>query len=634
MQCSNLRARLETFGDRHVYFLLEQGTVGQRSFVELAAEVGELVDHLRLQHVGPGWRVGIVGPNSIDWLVWDLALMEIGCTVIAFPDEVLLQRGAAVFELYDLAFVARARGNDNPALAGSAHTCWLDDRKPILTARGPTGSSPFPVQEVCALSFSSGASGVPKCLMINPHGIASDVLSYVPEFELRPDDRILLFLPLTLQQQRLLAYAAYWHGISIALCRPEQLFEAMAALRPTLCLAPPLLYEGIYERFAAALEELPARRRRWAESLRSLAKKLPAPLGAPLRRVLFKRVYAALGGNMRLMMTGMAPIKRAVLEWFEELHVPLYEAYGLTETGVIASNTPRAKRIGSVGKPVKGSRIALGEDGEILVHREQFASFGYLPWDGSGEPFQPGAPVATGDIGRFDADGYLYLLGRKKEVIITAQGYKVHPERIESLLNRHPSIAQAVVLGDEQKSLVCVICIRKARTPELEEEIAGEVQRVNDGLDTSARIGKVVLTQERFTLANGLLTRSMKLDRRAIAKRFAMELFGQGDAVAEPTAEELAEVDAELLAIVQETWQVVLGKRNIPLKAAFFDLGGDSLTAMRSMTHLEERLSTAITIRDLYQDPTILGVARLLTRERRAANRERAAAVEMEEGVI
>lgn len=633
MQCSNLRARLATFPDRSIYFLGEQGAVGQRSFAELATEVGELVEHLRLQKVQPGWRVGIVGPNCIDWLVWDLALMELGCTVVAFPDEVL-QRDATIFEVYDLAFIARARANESPVLAGSPHTCWLDERRPMIRARAATGSAPFPVGEVCALSFSSGASGIPKCLMINPHGIEWDVLNYVPEFELRVDDRILLFLPLTLQQQRLLVYAAYWHGIGVALCRPEQLFEAFLALRPTLCLAPPLLYEGIYDRFVAALEELPARQRKWAESLRALARKLPGKLGAPLRRVLFKRVYAALGGRMRLMMTGMAPIKRVVLDWFEELHLPLYEAYGLTETGVIASNTPGAKRVGSVGKPVKGSRIELGADGEVLVYREQFASFGYLPWDGSGEPFKPGAPVATGDIGRFDADGFLYLLGRKKEVIITAQGYKVHPERVEALLNRHPLIAQACVLGDEQKSLVCVICLRKTKTALAEEEIAREVQHVNDGLESSARIGKVVLTEERFTLANGLLTRSMKLDRRAIAKRFAMELFGRAAPVPEPTAEELAEVDADLLSIVQETWQAVLGKRHLPLKAAFFDLGGDSLTAMRSLTHLEERVATAISIRDLYQDPTILGVARLLTRERRARAREQAAEVAMEEGVI
>src|SRR5262249_34954974 len=154
-----------------------------------------------------------------------------------------------------------------------------------------------------------------------------------------------------------------------------------------------------------------ARKKKLVQTLRAAARAVPRVLAQPLRRVLFGPVYAALGGRMRTMLTGMAPIKRPTLEFFDELGLPLYEAYGLTETGVIASNTPAAKRLGSVGKPAKGCRITLGDDSEILVHREQFASFGYLE-SSQGPTFVAGEPLATGDIGRFDEDGFLYLLGR------------------------------------------------------------------------------------------------------------------------------------------------------------------------------------------------------------------------------
>jgi len=635
MDCTNMRPRLESFGGRYIHYLQADRTPARCSFAEFARQAGELIDHLRSCDVVRGWRVGLLGPNCLDWLIWDLALIELGCTVVALPEELLSQHGAAVFEKYDLSFIVRSRNAAAASLADHPHACWMELRTAPTSCRRATGAVPFPIDEdVCALAFSSGSSGTPKCLMINRRGIEWDVTHYVPEYQLRPSDRLLVFLPLTLQQQRLLVYSAYWHGVSIALAPAEQLFEALAKLQPSLCLAPPLLYEGIHERFLGALDEMSARRRTAVRRLRSVVRLLPAWMAWPLRRVLFGRIYSALGGRMRMMLTGMAPIKRATLEFFDELALPLYEAYGLTETGVIASNTPSAKRTGSVGKPVKGCRITLQEDGEVLVHRQQLASFGYLD-RGSGPVFSPGEAVATGDIGRVDADGFLYLLGRKKELIITAQGLKIHPERIESLLNGHPLIAQAVVLGDEQKCLVCLVSVRTSKTPEVEREIAAEVTRVNEQSEAGARIGKVVVTQERFTLTNGLLTRSLKLDRRAIAERFSVELFGRAAVQLEPTAAELGQVDPQLLSLVREIWQEVLGRARLPLKATFFDLGGDSLAAMRTLTRLQERLTTQITIRELYQDPTILGVARALTNERRAlAEETEAVPIEMDEGVI
>lgn len=637
MNFTNLRPKLHTYTDRHIHYLGEDQSAQQISFPAFADQAGILVARLRLAGIEAGWRVGIVGPNSLDWLVWDLALMELGCTVVALPDELVQEQGAQLVETYDLSLLALARDGALGALRGHPNAVWLDQRGAgTLPWRTRSGRVPFPVPDVCALAFSSGVSGTPKCLLINRRGIEWDVEHFVPSFQPWPQDRLLLFLPLTHQQQRLLAYAAYWHGTAIVLTRAEQLFQAFEKLQPSLCLAPPLLYEGIYDRFMAALDEMGSRKRRTVGVLRTLARWLPGRLGAPLRKVMFQRIYATLGGKMRLMITGMAPIKRPALDFFAEMGIDLYEAYGLTETGVICANTPGASRIGSVGKPVKGCAITLGEGGEVLVQRTQFAAFGYLHPDGSCETFAPDSPMPTGDIGRFDADGYLYLLGRKKEIIITSQGHKIHPERIEALLNADVAVSQAVVVGDQQKQLVALLSLRKARTAAVEQDMAALVARVNAGLPVSEQIGKSVMTEIQFSMANGLLTRSLKLNRRAIENHFSMELFGLPPKTGSTalSAEEIGSVDPALLALVKSTWETVLERQPLPLKENFFALGGDSLCAMRIIAHLQEHTGSQISVRELFQDPTIFGVARCLSNEARGIAGDQDVGLAIEEGAI
>lgn len=619
MNFIELRRRLECAEQRFIHFFAAGKALATISFKELAARAATLRARLQDQGLASGSRVGILSPNSVDWLIWDLALIELGCTVVALPDDLLQDRGAAVFDIYDLALVVRSQ--DAPAAAvldGHPHVAAMHDMAvQPLTCRQALGDRPFGVDRVCSLTFSSGVSGTPKCLMINAAGIEWDVLHYIPEYRPRPDDRLLIFLPLTHQQQRLLLYAAYWLSTSLILIRPEQLFDALKRTQPTLCLAPPLLYEGIHERFLAAMDALPPKRRAQFELLRRWASRVPGWLGVRLRRALFRKVHEGLGGRMRLMITGMAPIKRPVLDFFAEAGIALFEAYGLTETGVIAANLPGHARVGSVGKPVKGSRVCVAEDGELLVSRPHFASHGYLDDQGHSLPFTPGKPVATGDIGRFDEDGYLYLLGRKKEIIITSQGHKLHPERIEAMLHDHPAVAKAVVFGDTFKHLVILVSLRVPETPELVAEINTLAADVGRRVGQAAQISKVVFITEQFTLANGLLTRSLKLNRRAIEARYSVQLFGRERQPAmELTAEQLGALDPALVAEVSSIWREILECANVPLTVNFFDLGGDSLSAMRVANHVHERLGVQLQLEDLLREPTVYGMVKRLSAAR------------------
>ena len=178
--------------------------------------------------------------------------------------------------------------------------------------------------------------------------------------------------------------------------------------------------------------------------------------GSGARRALARRAfgefYQQFGGQMRLLITGMAPIKRSVARFFGLMQLPLSESYGLVETGSLTYRPPGSRKYGSVGKPVRGVAIELADDGEVIVCRDTFLTRRYFQCsEGENERTFIGSDcVATGDVGRFDADGYLYLMGRKKEVIVTPGGYKIHPEgsyrgRIE--MASRPDVAQSVILS-------------------------------------------------------------------------------------------------------------------------------------------------------------------------------------------
>ena len=567
--------------------------------------------------------------------------MALDCIVVALPDEIVSEYGTDVIDMHCLSLLVCDYRGSGTAVFDNVQTISIECREldsgnalhPQYQARYPDGVLP---SEICALTYSSGSSGHPRCLIINPLGIIADIVDYMPQYHPTEHDKLLIFLPMTHQQQRLLVYAAFWHGVPIAFVRPEQLMIALTTFRPTLCLAPPLFYESVYDRFCAALAGLSPGRKRALGWARRLAASLPARLAQPVRKILFAKVHQGLGGQMRLMITGMAPSKRPVLDFFEEIGITVYEAYGMTETGVIAANLPEQRRIGSVGKPIPGCVITIADDGGVLVHRRHQTTRGHFEMDGVPILHDPAAPMETGDIGQFDDQGYLYLLGRKKEMIITAQGYKLHPERIEALLHDHPAISNAVIFGNDQKWLVALISVREPITEALRSELEGFVAQTSARVVEGIPVAKTVLTEEQFSLANGLLTRSLKVSRPMVERRFSQALFGRiAGAIAEPTSAELERVNPAILASIKRAWETVFGKQDLPLNANFFDLGGDSLMAVQMIAIIGEELDSSLNIAEFVQEQTIYKIALFLTKRRDSDDQLVASSgVEMEEGLI
>jgi long-subunit acyl-CoA synthetase (AMP-forming) len=290
----------------------------------------------------------------------------------------------------------------------------------------------------------------------------------------------------------------------------------------------------LYEAFETRFSNLPGWKQWMARVLGNIARALPAKtLRARLARTVFKDAYEALGGRMRFMVTGMAPIKRSTLDLLNLMQLPLFETYGITEFGGVALNVPGANRPGSVGQLLPGVGVELAEDGEIIAIREhRIASTYFECADGEAEKtFISHDRLATGDVGRFDKDGYLYLIGRKREMIITAGGTKIHPEIPEAEIDECPDVARSVVFADpESSALVAVVLPKKPDDPAAKVRIQQFVDK-NTEQRPSFAVRRVIFTDLAFSRENGFLRPNLKLDRNRIAQHFKIGAMEAGSAV-------------------------------------------------------------------------------------------------------
>jgi long-subunit acyl-CoA synthetase (AMP-forming) len=336
---------------------------------------------------------------------------------------------------------------------------------------------------------------------------------------IEPDDRLMLFLPMSNFQQRNMCYTALWHDCDIIITDYTQLFAAMKALHPTVLLAPPVLYQMMHAEF----EKYPA----WKQLLWKLwGAVLPLiPARAPRRalaRRLFRDFHGQFGNRMRVLVTGMAPIRRHIGEFFQKIQLPLCESYGMVEAGSLTFRGPASREFGSVGKLLRGVAVSFEPDGEVIICRDTPMTLRYFQCaEGENErTFVSPTEIATGDIGRLDSDGNLYLLGRKKELIITAGGQKVHPEVIEQEINNCPDVAHSVIfLKSEATHLTCVVAMNQPGDDEAKKRIRKFVTALKSARKAAPFV-EVVFADEAFSRDNGMLRPNLKIDRKAIGARY------------------------------------------------------------------------------------------------------------------
>jgi long-chain acyl-CoA synthetase len=506
-------------GRKSAIYTFERGKAACHPHAALYEDVQRARDALGAWGVKRGTRVGIYAPNSYAWLVHDLALIELGAISVPFTDDFAGKMNQDLLDKYNIALLLISKSHARLFPQKPAHVAFIDaGNEGVRVQERPPSGDPDEADQH-SLVFSSGSAGGLKGLVISRKGVEDTLPPVMEAIGMAPGDRLLLFLPMSNFQQRNMCYSALWYDFDIIITDYTQLFAAMPALGPTVLIAPPVLYQMMH----AEYEKYPG----WKKSLwRILGGALSLLPSARARqkvaRVLFRDFYKQFGSRIRLLVTGMAPIRRNIGKFFEQLQLPLCESYGMVEAGSITFRAAQSRDYGSVGKLLKGIDVSIEADGEIIVSRDNPMTLRYFQCaEGENErTFVARGKVATGDMGRLDADGNLYLLGRKKELLITPGGLKFHPESIEQELNNSPDVVHSVLfMRPEAAHLTCVVELACPAS----EDARARVTKFANSLPAARKAGpfvEVIFADAPFTTENGMLRPNFKIDRKAIAARY------------------------------------------------------------------------------------------------------------------
>jgi len=408
---------------------------------------------------------------------------------------------------------------------------------------------------LATIIYTSGTTGEPKGVMLSHSNLSSNAIDSASNHQLLPSDVALEFLPLAHVYERTAAYSYICNGVAIAyLERIEDVPQALLDVHPTLACAVPRFFEKIYANILEkGRRESGIKRNIFDWSLRVAEESVPwraygksASPGLKLRwrvadALVYSKIREGLGGGTQRFSAGGAPLAPELAEFFWSVGVTIHQGYGLTETSpVVTANTPAANKIGTVGRPIPNVQVKIAEDGEILVKGPNVMQGYYHKPEATREVFTSDGWFRTGDIGRLDADGYLIITDRKKELLKTAAGKFVAPAPIENTLKTSPYITNAIVVGDTRKFVSVLIvpnfanieaAARKAghdfATPTqmtgdawVRDLLSSEIERLTAPLAQYEKPKRFALLEQDFTYAGGELTYTMKMKRRVIEQRY------------------------------------------------------------------------------------------------------------------
>jgi long-chain acyl-CoA synthetase len=404
--------------------------------------------------------------------------------------------------------------------------------------------------DIATMLYTSGTTGPPKGVLLSHNNIFSNYQASASLFEAGPEDTAVSFLPLSHILERMGDYWFFAKGVTIAYVHDIQLVaQSLVEVKPTIAISTPRLYEKVYDavlaqpgvkgKLVAWASGVAAR---WTEA--ELAGRSPGAWTSIQHgiadRIVFKKLRGRMGGRLRFFISGGAPLSLHVAKFFYGARIRIFEGYGLTETSpVVAANTYEDIRLGTVGKPVPGTEIGIAEDGEILIRGPQVMRGYYNLPEATAEAIDADGWFHSGDIGEIDADGFLRITDRKKDLIVTAGGKNVAPQPIENRVKQSPFIDEAVMIGDRRPYSILLVVPNQAKVQEWAAaegiEAKGEAllqdERVQARLEEEAlgnlsdfarfeQPKKVALLAAEFTVESGVLTPTQKVKRRVVQERY------------------------------------------------------------------------------------------------------------------
>jgi long-chain acyl-CoA synthetase len=565
---------------------------------EMLRRIAGLSASLAKLGVGPGDRVALFAPNCPEWHIADFAILGLGAVVVPIYFRESTERMAYILahseakvaflsgeeqarhwsemakpkpgvEKVILAGGARAeasgaKGRSGPDRSGSersgpgetlSYEALIADAGDAEIEAYRRRIAGLRSDSLASIIYTSGTTGEPKGVMLSHANFTSNSEASFERFELGPGSVALSFLPLAHVYERLVDYGYLFNGVSVAYVpRMEDVPQALLEVRPHICAAVPRFFEKLYGNILERGAQTTGIRRRifdWAMRVERKAAPWraygrPVSLGVRWQwrlanRLVYQKFRQGVGGRIIEFISGGAPLAPELAEFFTTVGLPLFQGYGLTETSpVVATNLPSANRIGTVGRPVPGVEVRTAEDGELLVRGPCVMQGYYKKGEDTRAVLSPDGWLATGDIGRLDADGYLSITDRKKEILKTAGGKIVAPAPIENALKSSPFILSAAVVGDRRPYIAALIVPNfatvqaralqagvklaspqeVASSPWVHDLIEGEVRRLTGNLAQFETIKRFALLDREFTFDGGELTFTLKLKRRVLDERY------------------------------------------------------------------------------------------------------------------
>lgn len=453
------------------------GGTQRLTFGEVRATVLALCERLVEGGISSGHVVGIQAENSLDWVLWDLAAAHLRAVLRPYPAHHEFEAADRIAE-HGLALLV----SDRPSHLAAAHVspvATADLRPEMVDAAAPRSDKP----DLHTIVYSSGTTGREKVLLISRAGAETALTWLGSAFHLGPEDRHVIFLPLTGFQQRQQVYACLHRGVNLTLCAYQRAMPTIRSYKPTFLIGPPALYENM------------------------LSVATNAGMG----------LSDLFGGEIRFLVTGMAPIRKHVMAAYWDAGLKLLEGYGLTESGVIACNTLDDCKPGTVGKPIDPAAFSLSPEGEVLVRQPHPLSLGYLGADDlNSATFGADGTVFTGDIGHLDPDGFLILDGRIKDMIVLPSGKKLHPGDLEHILLQLPGVEDAVAV-DNGSGVTAVLNVKGEAT---QESIRAGLRSIGGPTDAAGAINQIIFADMPLTRNPEFTTANLKLSRRLVGQHF------------------------------------------------------------------------------------------------------------------
>ncbi len=523
-----------------------------------------------------GERIALIAENRWEWAVTDFAALAIGAVnVPIYPTLTGEQIAVLVGDAGCRIAVVSTRQQFDKLNAVRGQTSlerilMMDPAAPegavafseVIAGADARGAERDPVfdaltrsvgpKDLATLIYTSGTTGEPKGVALTHGNIATNQNIAALDFDFTSADALISFLPLSHVTARALDYVMYSYGVQVAYCSKfDKLPQAMREIRPTVFVGVPRVFEKIREEVERRTSLSPVKKRLLAWALGVGAghrdavydgRQPSSPVWKLASKLVYSKVREAFGGRVRIFVSGGAPLGIDTIDWFASAGIALWEGYGLTETSpLVALNTPITHRVGAAGMPMGNLDLKLAGDGELLVRGPSvFAGYWQKP-EASAEAFDAEGFFHTGDIARIDADGFLFITDRKKELLKTSGGKLVAPQPIENKLKNSHFVVHAALVGDKHKFISALLApnfvaleewarqhgiaakdraalVADSRVIALYSEI---VREVNATLANFESLKRFRVVAEEWTQETGEMTPSMKLKRRAITERYA-----------------------------------------------------------------------------------------------------------------